>query len=322
MGLLTGIKVLDVTYYLPGPNAAMRLAKMGATVIKVEPPEGDPAKTLGGGIVHEANNIGKEIVTIDLKTSVGQQMMMELIKTADVLLESFRPGVMERLGFSYEVVKKYKPDIVYCSMTGYGRWSLLAKFGSHDINYMALSGILSQFINEKRVPIPPQNTIADYVGALNVTEGILAALVHKFKTGEGSFVDIAIADAVLSFQETHLVYLDKGISERGIPEIDGTRIAYGLYRTKDHRHVVLGALEPKFWDNFCTFADRPEWKQIAFKQRGTAEHAEVSTFFGKYTWDEWLDISLSTDFCVTPVMNISELSKHPYWQSKVLTIKS
>ena len=199
MGLLTGIKVLDVTYYLPGPNAAMRLAKMGATVIKVEPPKGDPAKTLGAGIVHQANNIGKEIVTIDLKTSEGQQVMRELIETADILLESFRPGVMERLGFSYEAVKKLKPDMVYCSMTGYGHKSPLVNFGSHDINYMALSGMLSQLIDEEENPVSPKNTIADYVGALHATEGILAALVNKLKTGKGAFVDIAIADAMLVF---------------------------------------------------------------------------------------------------------------------------
>ena len=320
MGLLTGIKVLDVTYYLPGPNAAMRLAKMGATVIKVEPPKGDPAKTLGAGIVHQANNIGKEIVTIDLKTSEGQQVMRELIETADILLESFRPGVMERLGFSYEAVKKLKPDMVYCSMTGYGHKSPLVNFGSHDINYMALSGMLSQLIDEEENPVSPKNTIADYVGALHATEGILAALVNKLKTGKGAFVDIAIADAMLSFQGTHLAYLDKGISEGGIPEIDGTRIAYGLYRTKDNRHVALGALEPKFWDNLCHFAKRLDWQEIAMKSKGSAEHAEVCRFFETYTWDEWLEISLRTDFCVTPVMRISELSQHPHWQLKALTV--
>lgn len=318
---LKGIKVLDVTYYLPGPYAAMRLAKMGATVIKVEPPGGDPAKTMGDGIVHRANNEEKNIVEIDLKTPEGQLSMVELIKTTDVILESFRPGVMERLGFSYETMKKYKPDIVYCSLTGYGHKSPLAEFGSHDINYMALSGLLSQFIDEKGNPVPPKNTIADYVGALNVTEGILAALVHKYKTGEGSFVDVAIADALFSFQGTHQAYIDAGISEQGIPEIDGTRIAYGIYKTKDQRHIALGALEPKFWDNFCIFANRPEWKSIAFNKVGTAAHGEVCAFIETYTWDEWLEISLRTDFCVTPVMDVTELSKHPHWQLKVLSLK-
>ena len=313
--------MLDVTYYLPGPYAAMRLAEMGATVIKVEPPGGDPAKMMGDGIVHRANNKGKEIVEIDLKTSEGQLSMVELIKTADVILESFRPGVMERLGFSYETMKKYKPDIVYCSMTGYGHKSPLAEFGSHDINYMALSGVLAQFIDAEGNPVPPKNTIADYVGALNVTEGILAALVRKLQTGEGSFVDVALADSMFSFQETHLAYIEQGISEHGIPEIDGTRIAYGLYETKDHRHVALGALEPKFWDNFCVFANRPDWKRMAFRKVGTPEHEEVSAFFGFYTWHEWLEISLRTDFCVTPVMSVTELSKHPHWQSKAISLK-
>jgi alpha-methylacyl-CoA racemase len=320
MNLLSGIKVLDLTYYLPGPYAAMRLAEMGADVIKVEPPEGDPAKSSSKGIVYRSNNRGKEFVTIDLKTTEGKAEFVELINIADVLLESFRPDVMKRLGFDYEAVKEIKPDIVYCSMTGYGRNSPLSAFGSHDLNYMALSGILSQFTDAEGNPAHPKNTIADYIGAVAVSEGILAALVHKFRTGKGAYVDIAIADELLKFQGTHLAYLDEGLSESGIPEIDGNRICYGIYSTKDGRHVVLGALEPKFWDNFCTFANRPDWKDNAYLRTGTTEHVEVCKFFKSLTWDEWLDISCKTDFCVTPVMNITELSKHPHWQAKGISM--
>lgn len=308
--------MLDVTYYLPGPYAAMRLAEMGAHVIKVEPPGGDPAKTMSGGIVHQANNKGKEFVTVDLKTEEGKASMIELIKKSDVLLESFRPGAMKRLGFDYDTVKALKPDIVYCSMTGYGQDGPLSVVGSHDINYMALSGVLSQFTDFEGKPIHPENTIADYVGAVAVSEGILGALVQKFRTGQGSFVDIAIADALLDFQGTHLAYNEKGISASGIPEIDGTYICYGLYPTKDGRHVALGALEPKFWNNFCEFAKRPEWKQCGYYATGTPEHSEVSDFIASLSWNEWLDISCRTDFCMTPVMRITDLSEHPYWQSR------
>jgi len=316
MKMLSGINVLDVTYYLPGPYAAMRLAYMGAHVIKVEPPGGDPAKIMSGGIVHHANNEGKEFVTIDLKTVEGKASMIELIKKSDVLLESFRPGAMKRLGFDYDTVKALKPDIIYCSMTGYGQSGILTEVGSHDINYLAMSGILSQLTNQEGNPIHPQNTIADYCGAVAVSEGILAALVQKFRTGEGAFVDIAIADVLVDFQGTHLAYNEKGISDRGIPEIDGTHICYGLYPTKDGRHVALGALEPKFWDNFCDFAKHPEWKGYAFCATGTPEHSEVSAYIATMTWSEWLAISLRTDFCLTPVMRVSDLSEHPYWQAK------
>lgn len=321
MKMLSGINVLDVTYYLPGPYAAMRLAYMGAHVIKVEPPGGDPAKIMSGGIVHEANNKGKEFVTIDLKTVEGKASMIELIKKSDVLLESFRPGAMKRLGFDYDTVKVLKPDIIYCSMTGYGQSGLLTEVGSHDINYLAMSGILSQLTNQEGNPIHPQNTLADYCGAVAVSEGILAALVQKFRTGEGAFVDIAIADALVDFQGTHLAYNEKGISDRGIPEIDGTSICYGLYPTKDGRHVALGALEPKFWDNFCDFAKHPEWKRYAFYATGTPEHSEVSGYISTMTWSEWLAISLRTDFCLTPVMRVSDLSEHPYWQAKGIVHK-
>jgi alpha-methylacyl-CoA racemase len=316
MKMLEGINVLDVTYYLPGPYAAMRLAEMGAHVIKVEPPGGDPAKTMSGGVVHQANNKGKEFVTMDLKTEEGKASMIELIKKADVLLESFRPGVMKRLGFDYDTIKALKPDIIYCSMTGYGQNGPLSAVGSHDINYMALSGVLSQLADCEGNPVHPQNTLADYVGALAVSEGILAALVKRFRTGQGAFVNIALTDALLDFQGTHLAYNEQGISDRGIPEIDGTSICYGLYPTKDGRHVALGALEPKFWDNFCEFAKHPEWKQSGFYATGTPEHSEVSEFIASHTWSEWLDISCRTDFCLTPVMRITELFEHPYWQAK------
>ena len=322
MSMLKGINVLDVTYYLPGPYAAMRLAHMGAHVIKVEPPGGDPAKNMSGGIVHQANNKGKEFVTLDLKTVEGKASLIELIKKSDVLLESFRPGVMKRLGFDYDTVKALKPDIIYCSMTGYGQSGLLTEVGSHDINYLAMSGILSQLTNQEGNPIHPQNTLADYCGAVAVSEGILAALVQKFRTGEGAFVDIAITEVLADFQGTHLAYNEKGILDRGIPEIDGTSICYGLYQTKDGRHVALGALEPKFWDNFCEFAKHPEWKHYAFYTTGTLEHSEVSAYIATMTWSEWLAISLRTDFCLTPVMRVSDLSEHPYWQAKGIRRKS
>lgn len=316
MEALKGIKVLDVTYYLPGPYAAMRLVEMGADVVKVEPPGGDPAKTMSSGIVYQVNNKGKQLVTLDLKTAEGKTELTELIKRSDVLLESFRPGVMKRHGFDYESVKAIKPDIIYCSMTGYGQDSPLSSAGSHDLNYMALSGVLSQFSDCKGNPVHPTNTIADYVGAVAVSEGILAALVQKFRTGEGAFVDIAIVDTILDFQRTHLAYFEGNLSDRGIPEIDGTLICYGLYETKDGRHVAIGALESKFWENFCEFAARPDWENWAGLRTGTPQHTEVSEFFATRTWDEWLDISCKTDFCVTPVMKVNDLLKHPYWQAK------
>lgn len=313
---LENIKVLDMTYYLPGPFAAMRLAELGAHVLKVEPPEGDPALTMSGGIVHRANNKGKKIIHLDLKSETGKAELVHQIHQADVLLQSFRPGVMERLGFGYEEVKAINPAIVYCSMTGYGANSPLANFGSHDLNYLALSGVLAQITDSKGRPIIPKNTLADYAGAYAVSEAILAALVKRYRTGKGSEMDISITDALATFQVTNLEYLVAGISDHGIPEIDGSYIAYNLYETKDGRYVGIAALERKFWMNFCLFAQRPDWIDDQFERIDSPVHEELTKFFAARTWKTWLEVSLETDFCLTPVMALGELDKHPHWLSR------
>lgn len=260
--------MLDVTYYVPGPYAGMRLAEMGAEVIKVEPPAGDPARYMGGGLVHRANNAGKTIITIDLKTEKGLEEMRSLIKTADVLLETFRPGVMDKLGLGYEAVKRIKPDLVYCSLSGYGQTGPLALHGSHDLNYLALSGILEQLTDENGCPVHPANTLADYSGGLLASEQIVSALLRKFRTGEGVHLDIALAEAMAGFQGIHNIYHSEGVSDHGIPEISGSRISYAIYGTKDRRYITLGALEEKFWHTFCEWAGRPEWRNWRTKAQG------------------------------------------------------
>ncbi|WP_019412778.1 CaiB/BaiF CoA-transferase family protein [Paenisporosarcina sp. TG20] len=313
---LDNIRVLDITYYLPGPFAAMRLADFGADVVKIEPLEGDPAFSMSGGAVHRANNRGKKIINIDLKSASGKALLEEHIQHADVLLESFRTGVMDRLGFSYERVKELNPLIVYCSMTGYGVDSPLSSFGSHDLNYLALSGVLSQLTDSKGKPIVPKNTLADYVGGFAVSEAILAALVQRFRTGEGSRLQVSITDAMATFQGTNLEYLASGLSEHGIPEIDGSYVAYNIYETKDARFVALGALEKKFWKNLCLFAEHPEWESLQFERIESTMHKQISEFFMSRTWEKWLLISLETDFCVTPIMYPAELNQHPHWLNR------
>lgn len=313
---LDQIRVLDITYYLPGPFSTMRLAEMGADVVKIEPPEGDPAFSMSGGAIHRANNRGKVIVHLDLKTASGKEQLAERIKHSDVLLESFRPGVMERLGFGYEEVKAINPSIVYCSMTGYGSNSPLGNFGSHDLNYLALSGVLSQIQDSKGKPVIPKTTLADYAGGFAVSESILAALVHRFRNGEGSKIEVSITDTMAKFQGTNLEYLASGVSDHGIPEIDGSYVAYNIYETKDGRFIALAALELKFWTNFCEFAKRPDWQAKQFELAGSEVHQQIDIFFASLSWEEWLNISLETDFCLTPIMYPSELDQHPHWSNR------
>ena len=313
---LEKIRVLDITYYLPGPFSTMRLAEMGAEVVKIEPPGGDPAFSMSGGAVHRANNRGKDILKLDLKTEKGKAELVQHIKHADVLLESFRPGVMDRLGLGYKKVKEINPSIVYCSMTGYGVDGPLANFGSHDLNYLALSGVLSQIADSNGKPIIPKNTLADYAGGFAVSESILAALVQRFRTGEGSQIQVSITDAMATFQGTNLEYLISGISGDGIPEIDGSYVSYNIYETKDGRYVALAALEPKFWTNFCLFAKRPDWISYQFERTESKEHQKITELFASRTWEEWYQISLETDFCLTPVLRPAELSQHPHFANR------
>ncbi|MGI2328828.1 CaiB/BaiF CoA transferase family protein [Planococcus sp. YIM B11945] len=313
---LNGIRVLDVTYYLPGPYAAMRLAEMGAEVIKIEPPEGDPARYMGGGYVHAANNLGKTIVSLDLKSAEGRSAMLELVRTADALIETFRPGVMDKLGLGYGALSKIKPDLVYCSLSGYGQSGPMAVLGSHDLNYMALSGALDQFKDAAGRPVHPTNTLADFTGGLVASEKIAAALLRKFRTGQGVHLDIALAGVMAEFLGNHDMYKKAGISEIGIPEISGSRICYGIYETKDGRFVTIGALEHKFWRNFCLYAEKPDWQEWGMKPTGSSEHAEVSAFFKTKTWSEWYQLSLQLDCCLAPVLTAHERNEHPFFIQK------
>ncbi|MET3576600.1 CaiB/BaiF CoA-transferase family protein [Bhargavaea ullalensis] len=312
---LEGIRILDLTYYLPGPHAAWRLAEMGAAVTKVEPPGGEPGKTLGGGIVHQANNGGKNIIELDLKGDEGRTAIQQLIRDADVLIESFRPGTLDRLGFGERELDALNPGLIYCSMTGYGQEGSYARAGSHDLNYLALSGVLSQLLDANGRPVHPLNTIADFAGALAVSEAVCAALVRKMTTGEGARLDVSITDVLAGWQGVHLAYESAGLSDTGIPGIDGSLARYGIYETADGRHVVLAALEEKFWHAFCDHAGQAGWKG-GDERRGGPVHREVGDYFRSRPHEHWLDVSLQTDFCLTPVLRPGELDRHPHWRGR------
>lgn len=310
---LTDIRILDVTYYVPGPFAGMRLAELGAEVIKVEPPAGDPSRGMGGGLVHSAHNADKQIVQLDLKSESGKREMLELVRSADALIETFRPGVMKKLGLDYGSVKELKPDIVYCSLSGYGQTGELAHLGSHDLNYLALSGALDQLRDEGGRPVHPTNTLADYTGGLLASEQILAALIRKLRTGEGAYLDIALAEVMAEFLPNHDAYHKAGVSGHGVPEIGGGRISYAIYETEDGRYVTLGALEGKFWRNFCELAGRPDWVAWGECAPDTPEHRQVEMFFKSKSWQEWYRLSLVHDCCLAPVLSADERHRHPFF---------
>ncbi|MEH6943357.1 CaiB/BaiF CoA transferase family protein [Bacillus sp. JJ722] len=325
--MLNGIRIIDFTQYLPGPHATLRLADMGAEVIKVESPSGDPSRASssehGIGFVFQAQNRDKKSMVLNLKEKADQQAALDLIGTADVVIEGFRPGVMNRLGIGYEQALQCKKDIIYCSVTGYGQSGSISHLGGHDINYLSLSGVLAQFKDQNGQPILPSTTIADFVGGITATERILAALVRRGSTGEGAFIDISITDSLLSLMSNHVMIESLTGDQHGIPRVNSKHICYGIYKTKDNRYVGLGALEPKFWSNFCKNVNREDWLSAHFSLANDENPVflEVKDLFANRTLAEWEQFSKEVDCCLTPVLETSELYSHPTYHGRGMIVE-
>ena len=323
--MLKGIRVIDFSQYLPGPNTTLRLADMGAEIIKVESPSGDPArfppeKDGGDRYVFRAQNRDKKSVILNLKDPTQQQKAMDLIKEADVVIESFRPGVTKRLGISYEEIIKEKPDIVYCSLSGYGQEGEMSHLGSHDINYMALSGVLSQFKDDNGRPVLPSTTMADLVGGVVASESIVAALLQKERTGKGAYLDMALADVMSSLMTNHVLIESATGNKMELKDCIRSSYAYGLYETKDGRFISLGALELKFWENFCLAVDKEEWIQahLTAPVETNSVYSEMKNLFLSRTLEQWTLFSQQVDCCMAPVLESGEIADHPYYKTRNL----
>jgi alpha-methylacyl-CoA racemase len=316
--MLDGIKIVDFTNYIPGPFATLRLAELGAEVVKIEAPEGDPARNTGNGYVFNAHNRNKKSIVINLKQPEGKVLALDLLARADVLVESFRPGVMDKLGLGYEEVKKINPRIVYCSVTGYGNNGEMSKLGSHDLNYMSLSGALAQMKDSSGRQVHPTHTFSDYIGGMAASERILAALVARGKTGKGSYHCISIADSMTSLMANHVLIEKETGYQNGVSVLNGTVIGYGLYETKDARYVSLGALEPKFWNNFCRAVGREEWLSAHYSRPESTNpvYLELVDLFKSKSLTQWAEFGMKVDCCLTPVLEAGELAQYPYWNEK------
>lgn len=323
--MLEGIRVIDFSQYLPGPHATLRLVDMGAEVIKVESPQGDPSRPKNNkeGFVFTAQNRNKKSVVLNLKEASDRKIALNLIQDADIVLESFRPGVVSRLGIGYEDVVQVKKDIIYCSLTGYGQIGSMSHLGGHDINYLSVSGVLAQFKDKQNRPILPSTTIADFVGGIAASEAILAADVKKLRTGEGSYIDLSITDALLSLMSNHILIESMIGEEHGIAKLNNKYVCYFPCETKDGRFVSLGALEPKFWGNFCQAVNKDEWisEHFSLARQGNQVFEEIKEMFASRTFAEWTQFSKDVDCCLTPVLETSELSKHPLMKERGLIIE-
>lgn len=324
---LEGIRVLDLTRLLPGPYCTMMLADFGADVIKVEDTnQGDYTRlgepSVGGmsAMFHSLNR-NKRSVSLDLKSEEQKEVFIDLVKTADVLIESFRPGVMDRLGVGYEELKKHNPKLIYCAITGYGQTGPYVDKPGHDTNYLSYAGLLGLQGEQNGKPINSSVQIADLGGgALMGTIGVLVAIIEAKKSGKGQFVDISMLDGAVSWLQTILpAYLATNeLPKRGGMVLNGKLACYENYETKDHRFISVGALEFKFWKDFCKVIGRtdlieklgaPDEEQLKMKE-------EIQAIISTKTRDEWIRLFDEVDTCVAPILTVEEMVNDPQIQHR------
>jgi len=308
--LLKGVKVLDLSQYIPGPFATRQLADLGAEVIKIEPPAGDPMRK----IMHQGKdkispiyrhlNRGKKIAFVDLKSKSGKTTFSNLLADANVLLESFRPGVLNRLGFDREQIKKINPALIYCSLSGFGQTGPYRHRSGHDINYLAASGALAVSGTAEK-PVISYPPVADHAGALQASTTILAALYRQQQDGSGCYLDISLFESSLSWQ--YLPYFAEA-DKRGEGLLGGGAACYNIYRCADDQLISLGALESRFWQNFCQAVDQTNW--IARQQEPMPQVkliTEIQQLFMQQPRPYWDAILDDCDCCYHPLELPDEL---------------
>jgi alpha-methylacyl-CoA racemase len=319
LAFLRGIRVLDLSQYIPGPYAALMLADLGADVVKVEPPGGDPMRHLGprddDGIspLWKVMNGGKTIVEIDLKSESGRADLEDLLRGADALVESYRPGVMDRLGFTRGRLEELNPRLVHAALSGYGQTGPWRLRTGHDLNYMALAGGLAQSGPADR-PLMAAPPTADFASGLQTAMTVCAALLGRARTGRGAYLDLSLAETVLAWQSATLTAaLRPGFEpERAANLLNAGAACYQVYRAADGRFVTLAAIEEKFWRNFCEAVGRPDliarqWEAMP-QNALTAEVAAVFAGQPAVAWEAKLG---PVDCCFGLVVDPSEVPAHP-----------
>ena len=316
---LEGVRVLDLSRLLPGPFCSLMLADFGADVIKVEdtgmgdyarwsPPFYEGADDSAKSALFLSINRNKRSIRINLKEDGGRDALLRLVRGADVLLESFRPGVMDRLGVGYERLRQENPGLVYCAISGYGQDGPLRDRSGHDINYLGLVGLLGLTGDADGPPVQAAGQIADIGGgSLMAAFGILAALRERERSGEGQVVDVSMADGALSWLAmvagTYLC--DGSVPARGEIPLAGSLICYRPYACADG-WVTLGALEPKFWQAWCRGVEREDLIEAQFQAPGSTAHREVEAIFALRTREQWRVFASGHDCCLEPALGLDE----------------
>ena len=324
---LDGVRVIDLSQYVPGPYATLLLADMGAEVVRVEPVGGEPMRRFGpadaDGVSawYKVVNGSKSVVEIDLKSAAGKTDLERLLGGADAMLESYRPGVMDRLGFGEARIRELNPRLVYCALSGWGQTGPYRERAGHDLNYMALmGGLVTSGPTDAPVIGFPQ--VADYSSGIQAALAIVGGLMGRDRpggTGQGCFIDTSIAEAVIPWQMwtlTGMVRPGFDISRANI-YLNGGTAFYNIYRTEDGRFMTLGAVEEKFWQAFCDTVGRDEWRERQWEappQSGLI--AEVTALIAEKTMAEWEAQFADVDCCFERVHEMAEMAEHPHVQAR------
>ncbi|MFL5822715.1 MAG: CaiB/BaiF CoA transferase family protein [Solirubrobacteraceae bacterium] len=316
---LEGLRVLDLTRLLPGGYCSLLMADFGAEVIKVEdtalgdyvrwsPPYYEGADDSAKGALFLALNRGKRSIRIDLKNDRGKEVLLRLAREADVLLESFRPGVLDRLGVGWEALRAENERLIYCAITGYGQDGPNRLRSGHDMNYLGLNGLLGLTGEPDGPPVQSAGQIADLGGGgLMALVGVLVALHERERSGRGQFVDSSMFDGSLSWLAMVAadMFATGHAPQRGRLNLAGGISCYRPYRCSDG-YVTLGALEPKFWANFCRGVGREDLLEHAFDPPGSETHRALEEIFGQRTREQWSAFASENDCCLEPVLGLDE----------------
>ncbi|WP_141593215.1 CaiB/BaiF CoA-transferase family protein [Myxococcus sp. AB056] len=333
---LTGLRVLDLSRLLPGPYATLVLADLGATVDKVEEPEGGdyirqmpPLRDDVSGLFYGLNR-NKRSLTLNLKQPEGREALKRLVRHYDVLVESFRPGVMDKLGVGESVLRAENPRLIYCAISGYGQTGPDRLKAGHDLNYAARAGLLGYGGEAGGAPAFPGVQMGDIGGgSLFALVGILAALHERERTGQGRFVDVSMTDGALAFLHMHLASrlfmgTEGAALQRGKDALNGGYACYGLYRTADDRWLAVGALEPKFFAGVCERLGRPDLLEDAYApgEPGARVKAELTRLFAEHPLAYWKERFAGSDLCIEPVAEGDDVLKDPQLQARGLFVET
>lgn len=327
-GPLLGVQILDLTRLLPGPLATMLLADWGADVLKIEDPDSPdevrfyPPYTAGGqSAYYTALNRSKRSITLDLRRDIDKQRFLGYCQTADIVIESFRPGVLHRLGIDYDSLSNINSRIIVISVTGYGDQSPYSRQAGHDLNYIARSGLLDLCGQAESMPSIPGVQIADIAaGSYMAANACLLALYQRQQSGRGDHVQVSMLDALMPLLSLPFAeYAATGlVPQRGKGVLSGLLPNYNVYCCADGKYIALAALEPKFWSNFCRILQRDDWQNRIIPGMPETEgmKSELDALFATQTRAYWLDLAVQHDICLTPVNDLSEVVGDAHFRAK------